>query len=147
MLEVDIIADDRSGNPVLVVEVKNHPAGKDTVARLAEFLDRLGPSVPFAMLVDPDRIHLYRWDGERVSPLASFDTAPVLRTYDPEYGQKRIFERYMITLVEAWLRDLAYGWKSPNPPAAEQLRPTGLPDRLAGGTTRSEVAIRAAALP
>jgi len=65
----------------------------------------------------------------------------VLRHYEAEFGTKRIFELYLTALVEAWLRDLAYHWKSEKPPASEQLAAIGLLQQLAGGTTQLEVAL------
>jgi hypothetical protein len=47
-----------------------------------------------------------------------------------------VFESYLLTLVEAWLRDLSYHWKSENPPGSEELRSAGLLKRLEGGTTQ-----------
>ncbi len=48
---------------------------------------------------------------------------------------------YLETLVEAWLRDLAYHWKSETPPESEKLAEIGLLQRLEGGTTHSLVNI------
>jgi hypothetical protein len=46
------------------------------------------------------------------------------------------FESYLLTLVEAWLRDLAYHWKSEDPPGSEELGRAGLLEKLEGGTTQ-----------
>jgi hypothetical protein len=56
--------------------------------------------------------------------------------YDPEFPRERVFESYLLTLVEAWLRDLAYHWKSENPPGSEELGRAGLLEKLEGGTTQ-----------
>jgi hypothetical protein len=64
------------------------------------------------------------------------DTPKVLSHYDPDFAGKRIFEFYLLTLVEAWLRDLAYHWKSPNPPGSEELQAAGFLGRVEGGTTQ-----------
>ena len=64
------------------------------------------------------------------------DTRQVLQHYDLEFPGKRVFESYLLTLVEAWLRDLAYHWKSENPPGSEELGRAGLLERLEGGTTQ-----------
>jgi len=45
-----------------------------------------------------------------------------------------VFESYLLTLVEAWLRDLAYHWKSEDPPGSEELGKAGLIEKLEGGT-------------
>lgn len=144
--KADIIAEGRSGQRVLLVETKRTAAAADAQRQLKEYLVLAGPSVPFAMIVDPDRIVTFGWDGKELHELAVFDTAAILETYDPEYGNKRIFDNYMNSLVEAWLRDLAYRWKSTSPPGVDVLRKIGLLNQLEGGTTRSEVSIRGAAL-
>lgn len=46
-----------------------------------------------------------------------------------------------MTLVEAWLRDLAYNWKSEKPPGADERLPTGLLGGLEGGMTRRDATI------
>ena len=81
----------------------------------------------------------FQWDGANLSELITLKTAAVLSHYDPEFGSKPIFEPYLITLVDVWLRDLAYHWKVGIPPASEQLAAIGLLQRLEGGTTQTEV--------
>ena len=48
----------------------------------------------------------------------------------------RVFEDYLLTLVEAWIRDLAYHWKSEAPPGSQELEQAGVLQTLAGGTTQ-----------
>lgn len=140
-LKADIVAQDINGQILLLVEVKA-TAGHRGIDQLIAKLQDANILIPFAMLVDLENIHIFQWDGSNLSaPIASLKTATVLRNYDVEVGIKRIFERYLITLVEAWLRDLAYNWKSEMPPASEQIAAIGLLQRLKGGTTQAEVAI------
>ena len=69
-------------------------------------------------------------------PIVQLDTRQVLQHYDTDFPRRRVFEFYLLTLVEAWLRDLAYHWKSENPPGSEELGRTGLLEKLEGGTTQ-----------
>jgi hypothetical protein len=140
----DIIAQNREGQPVLLVEIKaNILKGKDiAISQLKLYLQAANINIPFAMLVDLEDIQIFQWHEANLSePIVSVKTADVLNCYDPEFSGKRIFEPYFRTLVEAWLRDLAYHWKSGKPPASEHLAAIGLLQRLEGGTTQAEAAI------
>lgn len=144
----DILAQGRDGRMVLIVEVKateleSREAKQKVISQLKSYLQAANTNIPFAMLVDLEDIEIFQGDNASLStkPIASLKTADVLRHYDAEFSNKRIFELYLTTLVEAWLRDLAYCWKSKNPPASEQLAGIGLLQQLEGGTTRQEVAL------
>jgi hypothetical protein len=127
---------DRDEQTVALVEVKSNPVGALWTTLLPRNLARYGRPVDFVLAIDPVHILLYRPTGTYIGePLVILDTPEVLNRYDPESSRKRIFESYMLTLVEAWLRDLAYHWKSENPPGADELRQAGLLDRIKGGTT------------
>jgi hypothetical protein len=127
---------DRENHAVALVQVKAHP-----VERWATILQRqlakLTERVAFVLTIDPDCIQLYRPEGESLGePIVHLETRQVLQHYDPGFPRKRVFESYLLTLVEAWLRDLAYHWKSENPPGSEELGRAGLLEKLEGGTTQ-----------
>jgi hypothetical protein len=127
---------DRENHAVALVEVKAHPVERWTTI-LPGQLAKAAERVAFVLTIDPDRIQLYRSGGEDLGePIARLDTEQVLQHYDPELPGKRVFESYLLTLVEAWLRDLAYHWKSENPPGSEELARAGLLEKLEGGTTQ-----------
>ena len=128
---------DRENLPVALIQVKERPLGKDWTHRLeSELKLRSLPLTDFLLAIDPVRIHLYRVKTRDLSdPVVHLDTPKVLSHYDPDFNGKRIFEHYLLTLVEAWLRDLAYHWKSPNPPGSEELNAAGFLGRVEGGTT------------
>jgi len=139
-LDTDIVAQDREAHVALAVEVETRPADRESLWRMDSALRAGSVAIPFAMLVYPDTIRVFQGNGRNLSgPVCSLQTAEVLRHYDPEVGHKRIFHDYFCALVEAWLRDLAYHWKSETPPGSELLAAIGLLQRLEGGTTRSEV--------
>jgi hypothetical protein len=127
---------DRENHAVALIQVKAHPVDKWATIlqrQLATFAER----VAFVLTIDPNCIQLYRLEGERLGePIVHLDTQQVLQHYDPEVPRKRLFESYLLTLVEAWLRDLAYHWKSENPPGSEELGRAGLLEKLEGGTTQ-----------
>ena len=142
----DIIAHDSTGKIILLVEVKarhfenrQHRDGLiEQVQSYLQALQAVNMKIPFAMLVDLEKIEIFRGNTSDWSePVSSLQTATVLSHYEPEYGKKRIFYPYLERLVESWLRDLAYHWKSETPPASEQLAEIGLLQKLAGGTTYS----------
>jgi len=144
----DILAQGRDGRMVLIVEVKateleSREAKQKVISQLKSYLQAANTNIPFAMLVDLEDIEIFQGDDASLSakPIASLKTMDVLRHYEAEFGTKRIFELYLTALVEAWLRDLAYHWKSEKPPASEQLAAIGLLQQLAGGTTQLEVAL------
>ncbi len=129
---------DRENLPVALIQVKARPLGKEWTSLLRSELKRKPPPhADFLLAVDPACIHLYRLTEKELSdPVVHLDTPKVLSHYDPDFTGKRIFEFYLLTLVEAWLRDLAYHWKSPNPPGSEELKAAGFLGRVEGGTTQ-----------
>jgi hypothetical protein len=144
MKHADILAYDRLGSPVLLVEVQGKAYDdpdhdQQNVQYLLDEWRHAQRPVPFAMLVDPRRIRIFR--DRRESPVAVLPTEDVLRDYDPEVGSKEIFEFYWITLVQGWLRDLAFHWNSPMPPGSDVLGRVGLLPLLEGGDTVEEAAI------
>jgi len=132
----DAIVVDKEDHTVAFVQVKTHPQG-EWAANLSRQLAECSERVAFVLTVDPNHIYLYRPAGENLGdPIVHLDTRLVLQHYDPEFPKKRVFEPYLLTLVEAWLRDLAYHWKSENPPGSEELGKSGLLEKIEGGTTQ-----------
>src|SRR5262245_58075363 len=122
-LRPDILGLDAQSVPVLVAEVKTRPIESGLVeAQLTDYLRRFGVNVPYAMVVDRRTIRVFHWDGkDLLGPVYEAPTAEILSFYDEEFSKKEIFEFYLQTLVEAWLRDVAYHWKSEAPPGYREL--------------------------
>jgi hypothetical protein len=134
----DTIVVDKEDQPIALMQVKGIPMANGWASHLPKQLQAVGMHVPFVILVDPNWIDVYQWDGSTLTgPVAHLAAADVLRPYEPEYGNFRIYYEYLQTLVEAWLRDLAYHWKLESPPRSDELRRVGLLSRLEGGTTHS----------
>jgi hypothetical protein len=139
----DLIALDKDGQIILIAEVKGFPfkfqetKAKDyAISRLVDYLQALKIVIPFAMLVDVDKIQILKWDGNNLSgPIVCFHTADVLSHYEPKFQEKRIFSLYLKGLTEAWLRDLAYHWKSAMPPFTKEMAEIGLLQLVENGTT------------
>jgi hypothetical protein len=128
---------DRENHAVALIQVKASPIGAKGETIVRGQLERFADHVDFVMTVDPASIHLYRVDGSDLGrPIVYLETPQILQHYDLEFPKRRVFESYLLTLVEAWLRDLAYHWKSENPPGAEELQRAGLLEKLEGGTTQ-----------
>ena len=141
---IDLAAFDADERPVLLAEVKAMSGAFATalswVQNLASNFQRTGLSVPYWMVVDLDQIQIFQTeDGSGFVMEFQAATGDVLSAYDPAFRQKRIFEDYLLTLVNAWLHDLADQWKSDNPPGLEPLTEAGLVTRLRGGETHREV--------
>lgn len=145
----DIIAFNNTGTPVLLVEVESNDLKSVDNSYFEKAINQIGfylkvadQLIPFAMLVTLESIQIFQWDGINLSkPLTCLQTAEILSYYEPEFSSKKIFKLYLTTLIEAWLRDLAYHWKSQNPPAAKELEALDLVEKLVNGTTQTEVKI------
>ncbi len=141
----DIVALDKDGQVVLIAEVKGFPFSfqdKKTkeyaILRLLDYLKSSKKLITFAMLVDGENILIFKWNGNNLSePLLCLNTTETLSSYEPKFSSKEIFSLYLTGLIEAWLRDLAYHWKSEIPPASKDMAKIGLLQLLEGGTTQS----------
>jgi hypothetical protein len=150
LFDTDIVARDRDGRVVLFVDVTAREAREEPAsdAQWVRPATETGPLPPFFMRADLESISIYRRDERPVvieveedrpvafhslSLITHLKTASVLSHYDAEFGQKSIYRDYLVTLVEGWLRDLAFHWKSETPPGSDQLAAIGLLSRLEGG--------------
>ena len=139
----DLFVQNSQGETVMWVEVtathrKNPRVRQSSRPNLSYYLKASNNSVPFAMRVDLDKIEIFHGrDVDLSQPLSSLPTAAVLISYGPNLSEKDIFSPYLAALVEAWLRDLAYNWKSDRPPAFEEMDNIGLLALIENGTTRS----------
>ncbi len=151
-IDVDIIAVDKDDRVIMLIEVKIIQA-QETAAkqRIADYMiswmkavlakiSEQRTIIPYAMFVDTEQILIFKWDGVNLSePVCSLNTGEICRYYLPTFGSKWIFEDTIETLIQSWLHDLDYHWKSEIPPASEQIAAIGLLPLLAGGTTKSGV--------
>ncbi len=138
-IRADIIALDAQNTPVMLIEVKARP--RENVydrEQLVGDLQEAGMALPYAMLVTLEDIRIFGWDGSALSERLQLPTADALSFYDPEFRDKNIYNHYLIRLVETWLQDVAYHWKSEAPPFFEELSQIGLAGRIKDGDTKNE---------
>ncbi len=139
--KADLVGYDSAERPVLVVEAKAHPIQypRETLDFLVA---RAGP-VDFWLLADPSRLQLYAAGRPAADdgPLVELSTPAILAEYDPTWADRDPSEFYLVALVDAWVRDLALRWRSPEPPGTAALRGTGLLERLAGGSTERDAIV------
>ncbi|MTJ09765.1 MULTISPECIES: hypothetical protein [unclassified Anabaena] len=89
--------------------------------------------IPFGMLVDLEEINIFSLTEEQnIKNSISLKTNDILSTYDPEFSHKRIFNFHLETLVQSWLRDLAYHWNLDSPPAYDEIAKIGLLSLIEG---------------
>lgn len=140
----DFVALDKEGQVILIAEVKGFPFSftdektkKYAILRLIDYLQLARTLIPYVMLVDVENILIFQWDGKNLSePILCLNTANVLSHYEPEFNDKQIFSFYLTGLTEAWLRDLAYHWKSEISPASKEIAKIGFLQLLEEGTTQ-----------
>src|SRR5262245_29108624 len=144
-IELDLAMLDKNRQMFLIAEVKrNKQTFRDFEAMesSAASLEQLGHSVAFAVLADPEMINIFEWKGENLQgPIAALNTRSVLSEYEPEFGKRTVYEAYLLTLLESWLRDMAYHWKSDTPPGVDDIRKAGLLEKIEGGTTVSHMKV------
>jgi hypothetical protein len=141
-ISIDVIALDKTGQIILVADVRGSKTVKRTIQQFTSYLKAAKTVVPFAMLVDLETIEIARWDKEDWSEsICSLKTAKIFSFYTNDFGKKTIYGDYLEALVESWLRDLAYHWKSKTPPASEALAAIGLLQQLEDGSTKRGVEI------
>lgn len=126
----------RNENIVLLVETKaeklEHIPRQNAISQLKTYYlqnikQDIKKDIPFGMLVDWEEINIFSLTEEQnIKNSISLKTNDILSTYDPEFSQKRIFNFHLETLVQSWLRDLAYHWNSDSPPAYKEVAKIGL---------------------
>jgi hypothetical protein len=139
----DILVTDKHGKVVLILEAKakKNPDNfiESAMQNLKLYLNGIESEINFAMLADLENIQIFKVikkkDFQRIITLK---TAKLLKCYDADFAREKIFDLYFITLLEAWLRDLAYHWKSIDPPGSEELAEIGLLKLIEGGDTYSQ---------
>ncbi len=149
MVHPDILVLDADERPLMLVEIRGRVLEPDFAEGLRDFMaTEKTHDVPFGMIVDLGHIRIFSFSADKTATtLATIPTNEILSFYEPQFGQKKIYEPYLITLTEAWLRDQAYHWKSQSPPGQELLSRLGLLSRLKGGwTVLKDSAVNANAL-
>lgn len=131
----DITSWDKKGQKFLVSKIRARDIEEDIKSKVEEILkyehEHNQIIVPYGMTATPKNINIFKWDGKHLETIYTFPTSEVMSEYDSDFSNKRISEFYLETLIESWLRDLAYNWKTDNPPKSQELKQINFVDNLA----------------
>ncbi len=143
VVKAHLIAENPKRQIILLGQVNPLKQAENQVReQLTDKLQAAEDVIPFALSANLEDIEIFQWDGTHLSsPVCTLKTGDVLSHYDSSFAEKRIFHSYLTRLIEAWLRDLAYHWKTEMPPASEEISAIGLLPLLAGGTTKTDVVL------
>lgn len=138
----DVVVLDVDEEAVLLVEVKatrrlDPEVYRETVRILRERAEMF--SIPYFMLADLSTVRIFRQGS--TTPDLELPSDAVLGPYEADFArnrESRIYHQYLERLIESWLRDLAYHWKSERPPHEAELDQIGLMKRITRGSTVSE---------
>jgi hypothetical protein len=140
----DIVGYDERGLPSYIVELKatrSVETRERFIKQVTQYLKRLRSRPAFFMIVDPEFIDVLTPDNDKWHTEFKIPTQAIVKAYDKDYRSERIHEHYLSALVEGWLRDLSYNWRSEDPPGKDSFTKSGLLGFLRHGTTRSEVTL------
>ena len=131
----DITGWNKNGQKLLVSKIRSRDILEDIKSKVEKILkfehEHNQIIVPYAMTATPENIIFFKWDGKNLETLYTFPTHEVMSEYDSKFANKRISESYLEILVESWLRDLAYNWKTDNPPKLQELKQIDFVQKLA----------------
>jgi len=122
----DIVVKDKDDKPIMFVTVKAsrvYEAEEFTLYGLENY-----QHVPFLMYVNTKYIRIYKSGNSE--PIKKLNVLEILKFYDPGFHDRKMRQSFVMTLIQAWLVDLDYHWKSPNPPALKEIEEIGLLSKL-----------------
>ena len=133
----DIVVTRDQGQPLLIVEVERRPLDQSVRQQLARYSQAVGAD--FIMGIDPQHILVAKTrnglpDWDKAIRLSTKD---ILRHYANVQDLEQIEEFYLESLIQAWLRDFSFSWKSQSPPGFKELAAIGLAARLRNSETHT----------
>jgi hypothetical protein len=137
IVELDLLVFDAKGEPVLVVETKRL-SGKTELAKqqLQRYATAVG--VPYGLVVDLESAELFDLTDPEARSLLKIPTHQLLTAYAHGLDANKVSERYLVLLVDTWLRNVMQPLESDPPPAYDQLTELGVTDRLHDGHAEVE---------
>jgi hypothetical protein len=138
--EVDLVAYDQLGQPILLAEVKStHGTSNEWAARFRRNLLARGtlPPAPFFLIATPD--HMYFWrqqdpTSKEEPPQFTMDATHELKPYFDRFKQtpEKTGGQALELILFSWLRDLARSGQSraKEDPSLRWLSESGLLDAL-----------------
>jgi hypothetical protein len=146
MALADVVAFDRDDKPVVVVAAEEQLIYPVVLYSYLEVLSAIRKDIPFAILAFSEEMTIYRKRRTRpLEPLATIPTREIIRFYAPTFADQRLSKLFIAEMIDAWLRDFMWHWKSPTPPYSETMASLGLVERLENGWSKARV--RLACLP
>ncbi|WP_413171215.1 hypothetical protein [Anabaena azotica] len=117
-----IVAKNKDEQPILMIDVRFSAMYASPELNILEM--EKYKHIPFLMFVNSNVIRIFK--SLNFEEVARFDTKKVLGFYDADSIEGIIYQSTLITLIQSWLRDLDYHWKSENPPYIEEMKEIGL---------------------
>jgi hypothetical protein len=142
VLQADIVVTRADGRPLLLAEVRSGGGGGEPArSQVDAYCARLLPD--FALLATSSEVLIAPVDAGVVAwgRSLTLPTSKVLEAYSGGRDLTRAEGFYLASLVEAWLKDLALGWRGETPRGSDELATLGLRDALRGARVTSEVRI------
>jgi hypothetical protein len=126
---VTLVVVDADQRPLMVADAADERAAANGASEVLRAQCRtLGRGAPYALLVSPTTIRIFNGAGPEA--VVQLSTPDVLGSYHAEWSLWRHSPRYLIALAEAWLSDLAWGWRGRPAPGSEALEAIGLAAKL-----------------
>jgi hypothetical protein len=139
----DIIVLDENEQIALLVDIKAEKTIENQISNLSEvsklYLKNADDKPRFVILANLAEIKIFKSINDLLNPeIISLKAEEILKHYDAKFNGKTIFKFYLKTLIESWLRDLAYHWKPEIPPGSKELENIGLLAKIKHGETYSQ---------
>jgi hypothetical protein len=133
----DLLVFDAEDVPVLAVEVKSQARpGDDTERLLRTHATEMG--IPYGLVVDREMIRLIDIAAPAAPPLLELPTRELLTAYAHGLDANKVSGRYLVLLVDSWLRNVMQPLAADHPPAFDRLTDLGLSTRLHEGQAVAE---------
>ena len=129
--EPSMIAKDKDDECILMIDVRASDFFALTDINILKMENY--QEIPFLMFVNSNIIRIFK--SPNFEEILRLDTKKILNFYDQEISTKTISKSYLKGLISAWLDDLAYYWKSQQPPQKEAINNIGLLNKLLHGQT------------
>ena len=125
-----IVAKDKDDKSILIIDVRfsaMYSSPDLKILKMEEY-----QHIPFLMFVNSHVMRIFK--SPTFTEVARLDTKKILGHYNPKSIEGIIYQSTLITLIQSWLRYLAYHWKSETPPYIEEMKEIGLFTLLCDGS-------------
>lgn len=133
----DLLVFDAEDSPVLAAEVNLDPRMREDTERLLR-AQATEMGIPYGLVVDRELVRLIDIAAPATPPLLELPTHELLIAYARGLDANKVSERYLVLLVDSWLRNVMQPLAADHPPAFGQLTALGLAARLHEGQAMAE---------